>query len=248
VDVANHTAEPGPDHCIRVTRDKFHQRVVGTLGEHGWQELAWADDGGAFAFLIDQDSDYDRMVTGALEFLETMRLFNATKTLNTFFTPIHIRVSCHKGEASWDPDLSTFYGRAANFFLKSEQDIGTEDSVAVTEEVHEQIDAQLGQLFTPLKGHSYEVSCRQYERAIYIICARAWSVLPSSPLSRAVPDNYLDAMEQAARTHPEGQMRMNSAHFVWMIRPDRALPLLEDARKDLNEEVRKHAIALLKYY
>jgi hypothetical protein len=230
VDIAKHTS-PGPDHLC-VTRDKFHQRVASSFGQHGRQELAWADDGGAFVYLIDQSSDYDRMVTLAVDFLESMQLFNATKTLNTLFTPIHVRVSCHKGEASWDPDLSNFYGKTVNYFLKSERDVGTEDSISVTEEVHEQIDAQLGKLFTPLKGHSYEVSGRPYERAIYMICARAWSVLPSNPLSRAVPDKYLDAMEHTARTHPEGQTRMNAAHAVWMMRPDRALPLLEDGRLD----------------
>ncbi len=107
------------------------------------------------------------MVTGALHIQASMRLFNALKTLNTLKVPLHIRVSCHKGEAIWDPDLKNLYGKAVNDFLKSEKVIGLENRVTVTEEVYGQLDEHLQSLFTPYKNHSYVLNSRKYERTIY---------------------------------------------------------------------------------
>ena len=56
-----------------------------------------------------------------------------------------------------------------------------------------------------------------------------------------IPMNYLNAIEYDARTHDKDHIRMACAHTVWSFRPDRAKPLLEDALRDLREEVRCHA-------
>jgi hypothetical protein len=249
MDIAKHSSLPGPDRRISETRDNFHRQAAGILAQHNAQELTWAGDGGAFVFLIDKGTEFDRMVTGALQILDSMRLFNALKTLNTLQTPLHIRVSCHKGEAIWDPDLNNFYGKAVNYFLKSERDIGADDSVTITEDVFDQVEVHLGRLFTPFKGHDYEVLGRRYERTIYAF-SQAWGISPARPPTWAtlVPENYLNAIEHVARTHHEDHLRIACAHAVWSVRPDRALPILEDARRDMQDEVRKHAIALLKCY
>lgn len=249
VDIARHSTLSGPDHYISQARDNFHKQVAGILGQHNGQELAWAGDGGAFVFLVDQGGELSHMVAGALQVVDSMRLFNALRTLNPLQTPLHIRVSCHKGEANWDPELSNFYGKSINYFLKSERDIGAEDAVTVTEEVYAQVEPHLVQLFTPLRAHGYEVFGRQYERTIYV-CSRAWGIASPRPPSWAtlVHENFLNAIEHSARSHHEDHVRIACLHTVWSIRPDRALPLLEDARRDMSEEVKQHAISLMKCY
>ncbi len=63
-----------------------------------------------------------------------------------------------------------------------------------------------------------------------------------------IPMNYLNAIEYDARTHKNNHIRLACAHTVWSFRPDRAKPLLEDALRDLNEDVKKHAKDLLEEF
>lgn len=63
--------------------------------------------------------------------------------------------------------------------------------------------------------------------------------------SDLIPMNFLNAIEWDARTHHVDHIRMACAHTVWSFASERALPLLQDALRDLREEVRSHARALL---
>ena len=66
--------------------------------------------------------------------------------------------------------------------------------------------------------------------------------------TEVIPKNFLDAIEFAAKTHPEDHIRIACARAVWSYRPVRAIPILEDARNDMSEEVRNHANDLLLKY
>lgn len=192
VDIVSHSTLPGADRRISDTRDNFHKQVLGILTSHGGQELNWAGDGGAYLFLIDQSIEFDRMVTGALQVMDSLRLFNALRTLNTLDVPVRIRLSCHKGEAIWDPDLSNLYGKAVNYFLKADRQIGVDNRVTITEDVYEQlIEANLRDLFTPHREDNYHLYGRQYERTIYVctsidaIVRREYHIRRGDPLPTA---------------------------------------------------------------
>lgn len=64
-------------------------------------------------------------------------------------------------------------------------------------------------------------------------------------LAELIPDNIVNAIEHEARHHRSDHIRIACAHTVWSCRPDRAKPILEDAKRDLAEKVRDHAKALL---
>ncbi len=64
----------------------------------------------------------------------------------------------------------------------------------------------------------------------------------------AIPDNFRDAIEWDARTHEKDHLRIACAHTAWSLNPDRAKPILEDALRDVREEVRRHAEILLQSY
>jgi hypothetical protein len=168
VDIAKHSALSGADVLIANTRGKLDQHVRNILNTYRGQELHWAGDGGAFLFLIDDGSEYDEMVTGALQILDALPFFNRISTINTLDVPLRLRISCHVGTAIWDSDLQNVYGRALNYFLKSDRDIGAEGTVAITEEVFDQLrNAQLRVLFTPYKEHEYSMQGKAYSRTIY---------------------------------------------------------------------------------
>ncbi len=69
------------------------------------------------------------------------------------------------------------------------------------------------------------------------------------PTRSQVPDildrDFLLAIEDSARKHPDDHIRLACAHTVWSCRPDRAKPILEDAMHDLRDVVRIHAQVLL---
>jgi len=77
----------------------------------------------------------------------------------------------------------------------------------------------------------------------------AMKLSPSSSSRRfsglLIPMHYLNAIEHDARNYHIDHIRLACAHTVWSFRPDRAKPLLEDALRDLREEVSNHARALL---
>jgi class 3 adenylate cyclase len=209
VDIAKHSSLPGADERISETRNNFKRQVRGILASHGAQELAFAGDGGAYLF---QDREFDRMVTGALQLQASMRLFNALNTLNTLDAPLHIRVSCHKGEALWDRNLDNLYGKSVNYFLKSERAIGVEDGVTITEDVYQQLrDPHLLSLFVRLRDHHYVVNGRRYKRSIYACLSIDGIRHPreTSPKSGDVFDNFQDTIPVIDRLIREGAADKN---------------------------------------
>lgn len=139
---------------------------------HNAQELAWAGDGGAYLFLIENSAEYDEMVAGALRILDSLPFFNKVSFLNRLPVPLCLRISCHTGQANWDPYLHNLYSKALNYFLKSEREIGVEDHVVLTEDVFEQINNdRLRDLFMPLKDHDYLYRGIKYSRHVYV-CIR----------------------------------------------------------------------------
>lgn len=182
LDIARHSSLPGSDEAIQRTRGNLHAQVRSILHQHEAQELGWAGDGGAYLFLLDGERRVDNVVVGALQVLDAMRLFNSLSSLNHVGEPIHVRVSCHVGGATWDPDLSNLYGKAVNYFLKAEREIGFEDRIALTEEAFNDIvDADLRSMFFAHKTHSeYRLNGRSYERDIYL----------SMPIDSVVRQDY----------------------------------------------------------
>ena len=182
LDIAGHSSLPGSSEVIRATRSNLHKQVDGTLRPHEAQELTWQGDGGAYLFLLDSGRRVDSMVLGALQVLDSMRLFNSLRSLNRIGTPISLRISCHVGGAIWDPDLSNLYGRDINYFLKSEREIGFENRIALTEEAYSDLeDDELRKLFVRRSTHhQYSVSGRRYERDIYV----------SHPIDTVIREDY----------------------------------------------------------
>ena len=60
--------------------------------------------------------------------------------------------------------------------------------------------------------------------------------------------DFLHAIENSARHHQEDHVRLACAHTVWSCRPDRAKPILEDAKNDWRDLVRVHAQVLLEQF
>jgi hypothetical protein len=168
VDLAHHSSLPGTDVCVSATRSSLRRQITAITAFYDGYELDWQGDGGAFLFLIDRGNEYDLMVTAALQVVDALGFFNSIPHLNQLGVPLSLRVSCHKGNAIWDPDPGVIFSRPINYFLKSERAIAVEDRVAITEEVYEQLgDKTLRSMFMPEKEHSYMLGGRQYARRIY---------------------------------------------------------------------------------
>jgi len=58
-------------------------------------------------------------------------------------------------------------------------------------------------------------------------------------------DGIIKSIEYIARNNHDDYVRIACAHTVWSCRPDRAKPLLEDAKGDMAEVVRIHAKEIL---
>ncbi len=80
--------------------------------------------------------------------------------------------------------------------------------------------------------------------AALILKLRSKAVDPRFPVD-LIADNYLNAIEHAAHANPEDHIRIACAHTVWSYRPERAIPLLEDALRDYSHAVSSHARFLL---
>jgi hypothetical protein len=170
VDIAGHSLLPGAPDLIRATRGNLHAQISAILNQHDAQELFWAGDGGAYIFLLDGGRRVDAMVTAALQVLDSMRLFNNLSNLNMLDVPVRIRLSCHVGAAIWDRDLTNFYGRDVNYFLKAEREIGHENRLALTEEAYSDIvNSELRKLFSIGGTHDqYSINGRPYTRDLYL--------------------------------------------------------------------------------
>jgi len=170
VDIAGHSLLPGPSDLIQATRGNLHAQVSGILSQHHAQELLWAGDGGAYIFLLDGGRRVDGMVTSGFQVLDSMRLFNNLGNLNMLDVPIRIRLSGHVGTAIWDRDLTNFYGRDVNYFLKAEREIGQENRLVLTEEAYGDIlSNELRKLFSVSGTHNqYNINGRPYARDLYL--------------------------------------------------------------------------------
>jgi hypothetical protein len=73
-------------------------------------------------------------------------------------------------------------------------------------------------------------------------------VRPDIFRQRLLNDEIIKTIENIARTHHDDYIRIACAHTVWSCRPDRAKPLLEDAKRDEAEVVRDHAKNILARY
>ncbi|MFZ1009092.1 MAG: hypothetical protein WAN65_19780 [Candidatus Sulfotelmatobacter sp.] len=197
VDIESHSELPGAEILILQTRGNLHRVVSGVLSSHDAQELSWSGDGGAYLFLIEDGTEYNQMVTGALRVLDSLPLFNTLRSLNSLDVPIHLRISCHMGHAIWDHNLKNFYGKALNYFLKSERNIGVRDHVAITEEVLEQLsDNDLRSSFIEHKEHAYLAKGKRYERKIFV--RSGLTPLSRSSAPRVVPYPRVDELADLA--------------------------------------------------
>jgi hypothetical protein len=111
---------------------------------------------------------------------------------------------------------------------------------------------------TYTQGERAQASLRE---SLGIVLADSYS--PPSPLhgvaanrsvaasffTELLPEETIRNIEHDARTNERDHIRIACAHTVWSCRPDRARPLLEDARHDLAPAVREHSKAILdKFY
>lgn len=97
-----------------------------------------------------------------------------------------------------------------------------------------------------LQSIKYADFTQSYAVGFSMLCMKLRMALVNPRLpDTLIPMNYLNAIEWDARNHMNDHIRLACTHTVWSFRPDRAKALLEDAARDMREEVRNHAKLLL---
>jgi hypothetical protein len=97
-----------------------------------------------------------------------------------------------------------------------------------------------------LRTLCYADFTKSYAVGFAALCLTLRPARPQVP--DILDDDFLHAIEEAAKHHPEDHIRLACSHTVWSCRPDRAKPILEDARHDLRDVVRNHAEVLLEQF
>ncbi len=170
IDVVGHSRWLAPDISQKQTKENL-RKYVSSFAEHnlGIRELHWAGDGGSYFIPItDPRKDYDALVYCAIHILHSLNQFNNLPILNTMGIPLTLRISCHEGRLIYGADYANLHGRALNYFLKHEREIGSSNTVTITEEIYQRITSvHLHNHFTQIESHEYTVGNQTYTNRLF---------------------------------------------------------------------------------
>jgi|SRR5215207_2973566 len=162
VDIVGHSKIVAPEADKLKIKLIFGDAVKNIATAHGGKSLIWAGDGGSFMFLT-SGQGFNDLVNAAVE------IFDATPPLNERImretglkVPIHVRITCHSGLATYRDKAEEISGDFINLFLKHERSVGSPDTVCITESVYLQLSASLQERFQ-WKKQSAELRCAIYE-------------------------------------------------------------------------------------
>lgn len=170
VDIAGHSEWKGADIHKKQTKENLH-RYLKSFAESNLdiRELKWEGDGGSYYIpMLDQEKDYNSLVYCAIHFLYSLEHFNRLPNFNRLGFPIAIRISCHEGRIHYSSDSGNLHGEALNYFLKYEREIGSENTVTITEEIYQRLtDNYLRNQFNEIESHEYKVGGHSYSKQLY---------------------------------------------------------------------------------
>jgi class 3 adenylate cyclase len=140
----------------------FGETIRNVAIAHGGKSFNWAGDGGSFMFLTGGQG-FNDLVNAAIEMFDELPQLNERILRDTGLkAPIHVRISCHSGLATYRIDPNEISGDFINLFLKHEKAVGSSDTVCISESVHQQLSASLQNRFR-WKKQSKELGCAIYE-------------------------------------------------------------------------------------
>jgi predicted amino acid-binding ACT domain protein len=170
IDISKSSELSGPEKYKQQTKANLRQFVTPILeGIYSARLLSWPGDGGSFLFPFSAELDYDNMVTAALHVQKAMEIFNSLRVHN-LLSPngLSVRISCHEGRAHYAQKPSDMHGKAMNYFLKYERDIGQVKTVTITQEVFDNLKSRdLKKLFKLESRHNYIMGGKPYSRELY---------------------------------------------------------------------------------
>lgn len=166
LDIVGHSKLSAPDRDLHKAKELFHRETTRIVEAHGGRSFKWEGDGGAFLFLVTDDSEFERSCQAAFAILDSLPQVNQEIRKETGLAqPLHVRISLDSGEARYDPNPGLITGDFLNAFLKYERAIARPDAVVVTERVFKQL-AQPTQARFVRDKHSTEVESQLYRSVV----------------------------------------------------------------------------------
>src|SRR3954471_21424223 len=121
---------------------RTHCRSISEL--RGGKLFKWDGDGGAFMFLIEDNSSFANCALAAIQMLELMPSINEEIFVSTDLeTPVEIRISCDTGMVTYDEEPGNIPSDFVNKFIKHERQVSIENHIAVTERIYHQLTKHL---------------------------------------------------------------------------------------------------------
>lgn len=170
VDIAGHSEWKGAKVFQKQTKENLRKYLKSFAEPYlDIHELHWAGDGGSYLIpILEPEKDYDSLVYCAIHFLYSLDLFNRLPIFNRLGFPITIRISCHEGRIHYSSDYGNLHGQALNYFFKYEREIGSENTVTITEEIYQNLtDHDLKEQFVEIESHEYKVGNQRYSNQLY---------------------------------------------------------------------------------
>lgn len=185
----------------------------------GW-ELKFAGDGATYVFYTEQGSASDQIVKAGLHILHELPFFNDMLRIDELFhQSLILRLSCHRGEATFHSDPGLMHGDDMNKFLKHEREIGLPNSIAITAAVYDNLASKnLKERFEKHK-YSAEVGMNLYK--LRDVAELFTEIYPARALhhneGRAISD--VEAIDHVAWyysfTEPaQERVKLTYGHFV----------------------------------
>ncbi len=108
--------------------------ILKTLRSHGFDEVYWRGDGGAYAALARPEISGAHVVRAARALRESFERWQSEKKFEVLDlgNKLALRVSCHTCPAWIGPDPGYWSSTELNFFLKHERDIAHAGTIAIT--------------------------------------------------------------------------------------------------------------------